>query len=158
MQNYIVAVLGIVLISVLVEVILPSGQTGKYIKSILAVFVVYVLVNPVITFFKSDFNLDKYLNSNQIQLNQTLLKDMYEQQIEAKEFDLEYLLYNNGYEQVDINLVYEIVDNCIKISKAKINIQNLVITSNKENINKYQYIRQVVMSELMLKEEDVIFE
>ena len=55
MQGYILAMLGIVVISVLVEIILPSGQTSKYIKSILAVFIVYIIVNPIITFLKSDF-------------------------------------------------------------------------------------------------------
>lgn len=158
MQGYIIGVLGIVIISVLVEIILPSGQTAKYIKSILAVFVVYVLVNPIITFFKSDFDLSKYLNTNNIELNQTLLKDMYKNQIETKEKDLENLLQTKGYEQVEITLVYEISEDCMNISKVKINIENLVITSNSENINKYQFIRQVVMSQLAIKEEDVIFE
>lgn len=158
MQGYIIAVLGVVIISVLVEIILPNGQTSKYIKSILAVFVVYVLVNPVITFLKTDFDLDKYVNSGKVELNQSLLENIYNNQIEAKELELENLLYNNGYERVEVTLVYEIVEDGIKISKAKINIKNLVITSGVENINKYQYIRQVVISELMIKEEDVIFE
>jgi len=158
MNAYIIAVLGIVIISVLVEIILPSGQTGKYIKSILAVFVVYVLVNPIISFVKGDFSLDKYLNTNNVHLNQTLLKDMYKNQIEAKQTDLENLLHSEGYEHVEVSLVYDIVEDCIKISKAKINLKNLVITSNNTNINKYQYIRQVVMSKLMIKEEDVVFE
>lgn len=158
MQGYIIAVLGVVIISVLVEIILPNGQTSKYIKSILAVFVVYVLVNPVITFLKTDFDLDKYVNSGKVELNQSLLENIYNNQIEAKELELENLLYNNGYEGVKVTLLYEIVEDSIKISKAKINIKNLVITSGVENINKYQYIRQVVISELMIKEEDVIFE
>lgn len=158
MQGYIIAVLGVVIISVLVEIILPNGQTSKYIKSILAVFVVYVLVNPVITFLKTDFDLDKYVNSGKVELNQSLLENIYNNQIEAKELELENLLYDNGYEGVKVTLLYEIVEDSIKISKAKINIKNLVITSGVENINKYQYIRQVVISELMIKEEDVIFE
>lgn len=158
MQGYIIAILGIVIISVLVEIILPSGQTSKYIKSILSVFVVYVLVNPIITFLKTDFSLDKYLSSNNVQLNQNLLTDIYKSQIEAKQEDIEKLLFENGYENVKISLVYEIVDDCLKISKAKVDIKNLVITSNLQNINKYQYIRQVVMAELLLKEEDIVFE
>lgn len=158
MQGYILAVLGIVIISVLVEIILPSGQTAKYIRSILAVFVVYVLVNPIISFLNNDFDLKKYLTVDQIKLNHTLLDNLYQSQIQAKQTDLENKLKEEGYLNVEVVLVYEIVEEEIKISKVKVDIKNLVITSNNTNINKYQYIRQVVMSQLAVKEEDIVFE
>lgn len=158
MQGYILAVLGIVIVSVLVEIILPSGQTAKYIRSILSVFVVYVLVNPIINFLNNDFDLNKYLTVDQIKLNHTLLDNLYESQIHAKQTDLENKLKEEGYLNVEVMLVYEIVEEEINISKVKVDIKNLVITPNNTNINKYQYIRQVIMSQLAVKEDDIVFE
>ena len=53
MQAYILSVLGIVIVSCLVEIVLPSGQTAKYIKSITAIFVIYVLLNLFLMIFRT---------------------------------------------------------------------------------------------------------
>lgn len=158
MQGYILSILGIVIISVLTEILLPSGQTAKYIRSLLAVFVVYVLINPIITLLKSDFDINKFLVTNNIELDKNLLNAIYSSKIEAKQTDLENLLEEQGYTGVKICIEYEIVDQEVLLSKVKVNIDNLVITSSETNINKYQYIRQVVLSQLAIKEEDIIFE
>lgn len=158
MEGYLLAILGIVIICVLVEIILPSGQTAKYIKSLLAIFVVYVLINPIMTLLKSDFDIKKYLGQENVIINTELLTNIYNKQIEAKQKDIENLLHNDGYEGVMVSLIYNIVEEEINIYKVKINIDNLVITSSNQNINKYQYIRQVVMSQLAIKEDDIVFE
>ena len=158
MQTYIISVLGIVIISCLVEIILPSGQTAKYIKSITAIFVVYVLINPVITFLKSDFDIKKYIVSADLSYDHELLNSLYSEQIETRQTDIENQLKDEGYDGVEVSFVYEIVESEINIQKVKINIDKLVITAGNSNINKYQFIRQVVMSNVAIKEEDVIFE
>ncbi|MBQ8431053.1 MAG: stage III sporulation protein AF [Clostridia bacterium] len=158
MQTYIISVLGLVVLSVLTEIILPAGQTAKYIKSIIAVFIVYVLVNPIVTFIKSDFDLDNYIDTSTIKVNQTLLFNLYEEQIKVKQDDLENKLKEEGYEGVEINLEFEIVEEEIIITKAIINIDNLVLTNSNGNINKYQFIRQTVMSNIAIKEESIVFE
>ena len=71
MQGYIIGILGIVIISVLVEIILPSGQTAKYIKSLLSVFVVFVLVNPIINFINDSYGWKSWNNreENKVKTN-----------------------------------------------------------------------------------------
>ena len=158
MQCYLISVLCIVIISVLIEIILPSGQTAKYIKGIFAIFVVYVLINPVVLFLNRDFDISKYVNETSINIDETLLKKMYENQIQMHELEIETQLEKNGYKGVKVKLNYKIVDSEIIIDKAYINLNNLVITENASNINKYQYIRQLVTTNYPLKEEEVIFE
>lgn len=158
MQAYILSVLGIVLVSVLIEIILPSGQTAKYIKGMFSIFVVFVLINPVIKFFKSDFDVSKYLVADSVAVDKKLLKNLYESQIETSEKNLQMLLDEEGFKNVKVSLVYDIVEEELIIEKAKINIDELVITNQNTNINKYQFIRQVVAENLKIKEEDVIFE
>lgn len=158
MQSYILSLLGIVLISVLIEIILPSGQTAKYIKSIFSIFVVYVLINPIVVMLKKDFDLSNYVNQGNIEINETLLKNIYKDQIEAKSKDIEDTLKDEGYEGTKVSIVYKIVANSIVLEKVKINLDNLVITSPNTNINKYQHIRQVVARSVAIDEEDILFE
>lgn len=158
MQSYILSVLGIVLVSVLIEIILPSGQTAKYIKSVFSIFVVYVLISPVLTMIKKDYDITKYVQQGNIEVNQVLLNNIYKDQIEAKSTDIENALEKEGYSGVKVKILYNIVDNQIFLEKVKINLDNLVITSPNENINKYQHIRQVVAQSIEIKEEDILFE
>ena len=158
MQAYVLSVLGIVIASCLVEIVLPSGQTAKYIKSITAIFVIYVLINPIVVFLKNDFDVNKYIISTDVKFDQGLLNSLYIEQVNTRQIEIEKQLENEGFEGVKVTFLYEIVESEIKIKKIKINTKNLVITSNNSNINKYQFIRQVVMSNVAVKEEDVIFE
>lgn len=158
MQSYILSVLGIVLVSVLIEIILPNGQTAKYIKSIFSIFVIYVLINPLIMFLKNDFDISKYIQADNLQINKSLLNNIYKDQIQAKSKDLENTLKNEGFVGVKITILYQVVEENIVLEKVKINIDNLVINGLAPNINKYQHIRQVVAQNLMIKEEDILFE
>lgn len=158
MQSYILSLLGIVLVSVLIEIILPSGQTAKYIKSIFSIFVVYVLINPIVVMLRKDFDLSNYVNQGNIEINETLLKNIYKDQIEAKAKDIEDRLEDEGYQGAKVTIVYKIVANSIVLEKVTINLDNLVITSPNTNINKYQHIRQVVAQSVAIDEEDILFE
>lgn len=158
MQGYILSVLGIVLVSVLIEIILPSGQTAKYIKSVFSIFVVYVLISPVLTLIKKDYDITKYVQQGNVEINQTLLNNIYKDQIEAKTVDMQNTLEKAGYSGVKVSIIYKIVNNQIVLEKVKINLDNLVITSPNTNINKYQHIRQVVAQSIEIKEEDILFE
>ena len=51
MGQWVVTVAGIAIISVLCDVILPEGQTRKYIKTVFGVVVTLVIVQPIIGLF-----------------------------------------------------------------------------------------------------------
>ena len=50
MAQWVLSVAGIAILSVLADVILPVGQTKKYIKTVIGVVVSLVLVQPIISF------------------------------------------------------------------------------------------------------------
>ena len=107
---------------------------------------------------KKDYDITKYLQQGNMQINQTLLNNIYKDQIDAKNTDIENILENAGYSGTKVRIVFNIVDDKIILEKVKINLDNLVITSPNANINKYQHIRQVVAQSIEIKEEDILFE
>ena len=54
MGQWVVTVAGIAILSVLCDVILPEGQTRKYVKTVFGVVVTLVIVQPVIGLFNGD--------------------------------------------------------------------------------------------------------
>ena len=57
MAQWVLSVAGIAILSVLADVILPAGQTKKYIKTVIGVVVTLVLVQPIFSFAGGDGNL-----------------------------------------------------------------------------------------------------
>ena len=59
MTGYILSILGIIVIGILIDIIVPNGAINKYIKSIYSIFVVAVLINPIFGLVKKaeDFTL-----------------------------------------------------------------------------------------------------
>ena len=54
MGQWVVTVAGIAILSVLCDVILPEGQTRKYVKTVFGVVVTLVIVQPIIGLFTGD--------------------------------------------------------------------------------------------------------
>lgn len=68
MKQWVLSVAGIAILSVLADVVLPSGQTRKYVKTVVNVVVTVVLAQPILAFcINPDFSFseisvqDKYL-------------------------------------------------------------------------------------------------
>ena len=50
---WVLSVAGISMLAVLIDLILPTGQTKKYIKGVFALIVVVVVITPIFDLFKS---------------------------------------------------------------------------------------------------------
>ena len=69
MGKWVVTVAGIAILSVLCDVILPEGQTRKYVKTVFGVVVSLVIISPIVTLFsdglKGDIIDDKLVTAQQ---------------------------------------------------------------------------------------------
>lgn len=58
MAECILSVVGIAVITLLCDVILPDGQTRKYIKTVLGIVVTFVIAQSILGLFAQDVNTD----------------------------------------------------------------------------------------------------
>ena len=56
MGKWVITVAGIAILSVLCDVILPEGQTRKYVKTVFGVVVSLVIIHPLIEVFSNGFD------------------------------------------------------------------------------------------------------
>ncbi len=61
-MRWLLGVVGVVLLGVLVDVLLPKGQMSKYVKGIFAVLLLFVIVAPVVSFFRHKLTIDDLIN------------------------------------------------------------------------------------------------
>ena len=157
MSEYLLTLLGIILLSVLIDIILPSGSISKYISGIFAIVVMFVMINPIIKFVKRDYNINDFFSKSDITLNQNLLYSINDNKFNALEKQIVSQLHDNGYNNIQIDIRFNIDADNVEITQVLVDLSNLVINENSANINKYVYIRQVVTSNLAVAEEVVVF-
>lgn len=118
LQGIIIAVV----VTTIIEMILPSGNSKKYIKVVLGVYVVFNIITPVINqFFHSDFELSSILNIEEYtkkmetyevntkdikieETNEQNIKEIYQSNLKK---DMKAKLKEKGYEVKQIEMEIE---------------------------------------------------
>lgn len=73
MANWVVSLLGIVVITLVCDVILPPGQTAKYIKTVISIIVVCAIVFPLVKVVKN-MDINVFLDSAEIGYQQSYIE------------------------------------------------------------------------------------
>lgn len=155
MAGYILSILGIVIAGIIIDIIVPSGNINKYIKSIYAIFVVAVILSPLINYLSKEHDLT--LHYDDYQVSEQLLNYISKQKVTSLEQEIENTLNEEGFSNVDIKINYSIENNELSLNSCTVNLQNLVIVADKQHINKYEFIIEVVEEHTNLTEEVIIF-
>lgn len=155
--SWLLSVVGIVLIGVLVDLILPDGEMQKYIKAIFSVIVVFVMISPVIKIDLSKIDFDKFVyNTSSVNVNENYLKkynNAYKQSLEKScVIRLEY----SGFLNVGVDICLNLSTTKFDIEKVNVNLKNLVINKNAVHIDKYQEIKSIIISCLGVDENKVV--
>ena len=142
-----------VIISTIIEMILPDNTSKKYIKIIIGIFVVYTIISPVIDQFMGQ-SIDDYLNfddsietsSNAVESNtisnnaQSSIKRIYKQNLEN---DLKVKLSEQGYIAESV-AIYISNDDTYSLEKVELKIQKK--ETEKTNEKQTQSIVQSIKS------------
>ncbi len=140
-SSYILTIAGVVLISVIVELVMPDGQMNKYIKSVFSFFIVGVIIAPLPNIL-SNKNLTSVFEVGEYQLQEDYLYALNCSKIEILQGEEEEFLMKQGYKKV--KLVFyakDLYNSELKIDKVKINLKNLIIEQNVEHkdINEFKF-------------------
>lgn len=86
MGQWVVTVAGIAILAVLCDIILPDGQTRKYVKTVIGVVVTLVMIQPVINFANGSFSANGNISSDyaNVEIQQSYLDMVDDKQIAAK--------------------------------------------------------------------------
>ena len=156
MSGYILSVLGIVVAGVFIDIIIPSGSINKYIRGVYSIFVVAVLVSPIMKLMNKTHDFS--IKFQDYALNESLLSYLYTEKVNAMEDSIEKLLTDKGLENVDIILNFSIENDQLKYKFCKVNLKDLVINADKQHINKYEIITEVVKNSTNLTQEEILFD
>ncbi len=91
MTGWILSIVGMVLTVTLTEIMLPEGQTAKYIKGLISLMVVYVVLIPVPHLLNANLDINSFFNfsSERYQIDSAFIQIIKEDKQSALEKGLE---------------------------------------------------------------------
>lgn len=158
---WVLSIACIICVSVLVELVLPSGQMNKYIKGIFSFVVLFVIISPVPKLLNMNIDRDGFLDYGNVQVDEDYIAQINMYKLTALTESTESAIAQRGYENSIVSLEADIFSTFFKVTSASIDLSGLVITSNaqhKDIVGIREEITVLVKTLLNLSEEEVYFE
>lgn len=143
MSEWILSVVGVICLGILLEIILPEGQTSKYVKGAFSLLVIFVMAAPLPKLLGAEWALD--FDKIFYGVDDAFVSETIAIQTETVEHDVEDFLVLNGY-SADVKL--ELKEGTINIiSKIHVSVK---LTENelKDKDNHIDNVRRLVSDRL----------
>ena len=153
-SSWILSIVGVVVIGVVVELIMPEGNISKYIKGFLAIFIVFIMINPLTNITIDDvFAPGDYV----LNLDNDFLQEVNEDRIREYKLLLQETLSEEGYEDVSITFDTKSKNGKLEIVSIFVDLSKVVLNEKVENINIYNNIKNIIKNAIQIDSEDIIF-
>lgn len=148
-MTWIISVVGVILLSVLTDVLLPEGQMNKYVKGIFSILLIFVIIAPLADFIRKDIEIGDLLNfdmesdgivvekSEIVEMEESLRADLETLGIQcekvvifSRENNINTIVGVNVFlkekkEEMDVDMIRKIITNKINIEQEKIFIYGI---------------------------------
>lgn len=153
---YILSIAGAVVIMTVADIIMPEGQTSKYLKSILSLFLVLIIISPLPDMLKKGADINSYFTENAFESDYTsFITSLNAKKAAAVEEKTEKYLEGLGYKGIEVRLVYTGNTEGINIDYVHLDLTNLVFNNNGEHINIIDNIVEYVSVYLGAAKENI---
>lgn len=100
MGAWLLKITGVIALSTLSSLLIPNGQTKKYVKGIFALITLFVLVSPLPKLLKSDFSgfPNAFDTATELEIDETFLYGVATNAYKTQERNIEKFLKENGIE------------------------------------------------------------
>lgn len=124
MTQWLITVVTVAVLSVICDIILPEGQSRKFVSTVIGVVISFVLLQPIINVFSSD---GINTSSSQIVIDENYMDYLDDMQLEQREKRLEEYLLNQNIDVLEVRFDQEnkVVSVMVKEDKT-VQLQNTI--------------------------------
>ncbi len=155
-SSWIISICGIIIVSLLAEIVLPNGKTNKLIKSILALFSVVTIISPLKQINLEKLNFSSFFNSR-LSIDSNFVSNRNNEKIKTLEIQIEKDLELNGYKDIQISMNGYFEQEKLLIENVFVDLKNSVLSNKNMNINKYTNIIAIIKNLINIQEDSIIF-
>lgn len=155
---WVLSIVGIIVLSMLVDLLLPSGSMSKFIKSIFGYLIIVVILSPVFSFFtQKNFSINDIFSSSNVQIQDGFVANVNRQFLDSVEKSIEKSCHEKGIKFVEVGIEADIFENEIEIKQISVNLKNIVITDEVKHTNIRTSIVNIIKENIKVKEEIIKF-
>ena len=162
MNEYLLGVIGTILICALLTAILPQGKTSGVIKAITRMACVLAIVAPILKYLQTDslhsnINVEGNFTETVIETDETYIKYYSEMRIRETEKALENELAERYAVSVEVHLIWDtVMEYAEKYSAESIQIKRIEIEriseiSEEKAAKMYEYLTKNYCSEVLIE-------
>lgn len=155
MSQWLLSITGVVLIGVLVELLLTDSPMSKFVRSIYAFFILFVIVQPLPQFLNSASEMVG--GEVSLPINTELLATINAQSAAALERRVVSELERAGYTDVIIVIECDKTASAFKAARVFVNAYGAVITKPNSNIDMKKEITDIVRAVTVVDESKIFY-
>ncbi len=154
---WILSIAGISVLSILIDLFLPSGTTNGHIKIIFNYVIVFVIIAPLPTLIKSDFDSSSIFTETDIVLQEDYIYQLNRDKLTMLEIGIESALESEGLKNVVVSISADIFTTVMQIETIYVDFSNLVIVGESEHIDIENKAVDVITSFVEIEKENIVF-
>ena len=156
-SGWILSIAGISILSVLIDLFLPNGETNSHIKTVFNYVIIFVIIAPLPALIKSDFDTSSLFTETEIVLQEDYIYQLNRDKLTMLETGIENTLDSRGLENVDVSISADIFTTVMQIETIYVDFSNLVIRTEAEHIDIENEAVDVITSFIEIKKENIVF-
>ena len=157
MYSWIISVVGIALLTILCDVILPDGKLNKHVKHVCSLLAVAVVFSPVLSMLR-DFSIDIDVSQEALSYDVNLENYFVVQTVEDIENTIEQRLDSAGFVGATVEISYHVVDAKLILEKAVVSLKNVVLSSPSLVINLNENIKKIILDLYSFEQGVIVLE
>ena len=134
MTEWLLSITGIILLSVIVEFILPEGQINRYIRGIFGFITIFVIIAPLPKLFNKEMDFSNFLSSYDIELQEDYLYEINLSKLNALQSDIVAELEKKGIENVKITYSADVEN--MEIFEISVDLRDMSFLNSSMNKEK----------------------
>ena len=156
-SGWIMAVVGSCVLGVLVDLVLPNGQTKKYIKGVFAFFVVLVIISPLPNLLGKEFKLNDIFEENPVIIQEDFIYQVNRDRLDVLENMIVSDIEEQGVKGVEIILNANIFTQNMEIEAVFVDLSQVVINENLAHIDINELVAESVLKYVSIEKSKIIF-
>lgn len=135
MTGLVTTIVGVIVLTVLADMMLPEGQTSKYIKFVIGIIVVYVMISGISNLVDSSTMVLADISLDSVSIDDDYISYIVDANSLSYEATCVSALEASGYYDTDVTVVCVHSDYSINVESVEINISKCGISSQNDNID-----------------------
>lgn len=156
LSSWVLSIAGICILSVLIDLFLPSGQISSHIKTVFNFIIIFVIIAPIPKFIKNyQVDYSSFINTSEIELQEDYIYQLNRDKLTALENEIKNGIKSRGILNVDIAISADIFVKAMEINGIFVDLTNAVIEKNGQHIDIKKEVEEVILSKVNIEKEKI---